>query len=168
MRGVLLIVLVMVVLSACSQIVPPADTTKIPSDNELSSCVVDEDCIPLPSQCHPTRCINKAYEDSFQKPDVCTEIYLLTAAYSPKDCACENQVCINLNAQKDEEPIPEGATKCTYRGEACTREYRPVCGWFGSSVQCIKEPCAVDASNPCEACANEDVLYWTEGACETS
>ena len=47
-------------------------------------------------------------------------------------------------------------------------EYRPVCGWFGENVQCVKAPCAYEASNPCDACANEDVVYWTEGECDAT
>lgn len=47
----------------------------------------------------------------------------------------------------------------------CTLEYRPVCGWFSQNIKCIKYPCAIDASNPCTACTNEDVNYWTEGEC---
>lgn len=48
---------------------------------------------------------------------------------------------------------------------ACTMEYRPVCGWFDESIQCIKYPCAATYSNPCMACSDEIVAYWTEGEC---
>src|SRR3989338_1561990 len=49
--------------------------------------------------------------------------------------------------------------------EFCTKEYRPVCGWFNESIKCIAYPCAITASNPCEACHNPQVEYWTEGEC---
>jgi len=59
-------------------------------------------------------------------------------------------------------------TYCTpaQRGaEVCTMEYRPVCGWFNESIQCIRYPCAATYSNPCMACADDKVAYWTEGEC---
>jgi len=49
--------------------------------------------------------------------------------------------------------------------QACTMEYRPVCGWFDESIQCVKYPCADTYSNPCIACSDEKVEYWTEGEC---
>ncbi|MFC1647957.1 hypothetical protein ACFL1B_00715 [Nanoarchaeota archaeon] len=49
--------------------------------------------------------------------------------------------------------------------EICTMEYRPVCGWNGPNIQCIKWPCAETYSNPCGACSNPDVEYYTEGEC---
>ncbi len=49
---------------------------------------------------------------------------------------------------------------------ACTMEYRPVCGWFDPErIQCVKYPCASTYGNPCGACADDKVLYWTNGEC---
>ena len=48
---------------------------------------------------------------------------------------------------------------------ACTLEEHPVCAWFNQSIKCFKYPCAINAANPCMACANENVEYWTEGNC---
>lgn len=50
--------------------------------------------------------------------------------------------------------------------EACTAIYQPVCGWFDpDEVQCIRYPCATTYSNACDACGNDDVLYYTVGEC---
>lgn len=50
--------------------------------------------------------------------------------------------------------------------QACIQLYKPVCGWNDpEKIQCIKYPCAQVYSNSCFACANENVLYWTEGEC---
>lgn len=167
MRVVLFVCVVgLVLLSACTSIETTPDTPIIPSDAQLSSCSSDADCIPIPSQCHPERCINSDYADSFEIPDACTEIFLAEAAYSAKDCGCENSVCVNKNKDVVESDLPPGANKCHTRSEICTMEYRPVCGWFTQGVNCVKAPCAITASNPCIACANEDVLYWTEGECD--
>ena len=138
----------------------------VPSDAQLSSCSLDTDCVPLPSQCHPTRCINKDFITAYETPQVCTEIFLVEAAYIPEDCICMNSICTNKNKIIDSVDLPAGATKCNFRGEVCTMKNQPVCGWFKESVQCIKAPCAIDASNPCEACANENVAYWIEGECD--
>jgi hypothetical protein len=58
------------------------------------------------------------------------------------------------------------ANDCTEpRTQACTKEYMPVCGWFGQDIQCIRYPCAADYGNKCMACADEKIAYWTEGEC---
>lgn len=63
----------------------------------MQDCVVDSECIPLPSQCHPTSCINKEFESNFERPEMCTLIFMYEAAYSPEDCACQENVCVNKN-----------------------------------------------------------------------
>ncbi|GEM_PF-6189611 len=50
--------------------------------------------------------------------------------------------------------------------DACILIYQPVCGYFNSSIQCIRAPCAGTYSNSCVACADEKVEYWTYGECE--
>ena len=67
---------------------------------DLGHCVVDADCIPLPSECHPTECINKNHEFMFEKPEMCTEIFMLLAAYNLEDCICVNNNCTNKNLEK--------------------------------------------------------------------
>ncbi len=50
--------------------------------------------------------------------------------------------------------------------EVCTAIYSPVCGWSDPErVQCIKYPCAQEYDNPCNACNDEKVLYYTSGNC---
>lgn len=64
--------------------------------------------------------------------------------------------------------IDEDVHFCTEEqrdAEACTREYDPVCGWYKEDVECKSTPCAETASNPCEACRNPDVEFWTKGEC---
>jgi len=51
------------------------------------------------------------------------------------------------------------------KAEACATIYTPVCGWFSQNIQCFRYPCAINAGNPCEACQNENVEFWTEGDC---
>ena len=51
------------------------------------------------------------------------------------------------------------------KAEICTALYSPVCGWFNSSIKCLKYPCAQTFSNSCSACSNEKVEYLTKGEC---
>ncbi|MCB9817864.1 hypothetical protein H6787_00040 [Candidatus Nomurabacteria bacterium] len=51
--------------------------------------------------------------------------------------------------------------------QACTREYRPVCGI--TQIQCVTTPCdpiEETYSNACEACAQGNVDSYVEGSCE--
>jgi hypothetical protein len=73
-------------------------TSPAPSQEELYSCNADGDCIPKPG-CHPSECINKAYENSFEQPEACTAMFSCSAAYSPEDCSCTNNTCINKNLE---------------------------------------------------------------------
>lgn len=65
---------------------------------------------------------------------------------------------------------PAGAVHCeTPRPQMCTREYRPVCGARDTGVRCVTEPCpSVEMKtygNACDACSDEQVVYYIEGAC---
>lgn len=71
--------------------------------SDVQSCQIDQDCIPLPSECHPTSCINKDFEDNFEKPEMCTMIFMYEAAYSPEDCVCQQNVCVNKNLGRSAE-----------------------------------------------------------------
>ncbi|VVB77981.1 Uncharacterised protein [uncultured archaeon] len=59
-------------------------------------------------------------------------------------------------------------TYCTpkqKKAEICPMYYSATCGWFNNSIKCLKYPCAQTFSNPCVACADEKVEYYTEGEC---
>jgi hypothetical protein len=49
--------------------------------------------------------------------------------------------------------------------KACPEMYGPVCGWFNQTIKCFKYPCAQVYDNPCFACSNPTVEYYTPGAC---
>ncbi len=69
---------------------------RCPYEEEFA-CETDNDCIPLPSDCHPMFCINNGYESNYKKPEVCTEIFMLEAAYNQEDCVCIENSCVNKN-----------------------------------------------------------------------
>ena len=75
-----------------------------------------------------------------------------------------------VNIFADEIDILESDITINYcddkRPEYCISEYSPVCGFFGQKIQCFKAPCATTYSNPCQACSDENVDYWTEGECK--
>lgn len=52
------------------------------------------------------------------------------------------------------------------KGDFCITLYDPVCGWSDpNKIKCITYPCASTYSNSCNACQDENVLYWTKGDC---
>jgi hypothetical protein len=74
-------------------------------------------------------CINKEFQDNYEKPEVCTTIYSLSAAYNPEDCICVEHKCINKNKERiggdrDEQGCL-GAAGYTYDQEvrACLRSW---------------------------------------------
>jgi hypothetical protein len=57
-------------------------------------------------------------------------------------------------------------TECpATRPQLCTDIYNPVCGYFGSNVQCIQAPCAATYPNQCSACTDKNIAYTVAGAC---
>ena len=72
---------------------------------------------------------------------------------------------------EDDKKTPDGERKKTFCIEeqrfvdACTEIYQPVCGWFNPEISCVTFPCASTYSNPCFACKEKIVSYWTDGNC---
>ena len=61
-------------------------------------------------------------------------------------------------AQKKPAP-PENAVVCKDpRHNMCTREYRPVCGYFANGS-------TKTFSNACTACSDQNVISYTQGPC---
>jgi len=85
---------------------------------------------------------------------------------SPCGCGCKK---IDNSTEGDKPEINDSSKNyCNPKsreGSACIALYKPVCGWFGQNIQCIKYPCASTYGNSCEACHNKDVEFWTEGEC---
>jgi len=69
--------------------------TRVSDVTETRQCESDDDCVPA-SCCHSQNCINK-----LQQPDCagvfCTEIFIVSSAYTPEDCLCQNNACVNKN-----------------------------------------------------------------------
>jgi hypothetical protein len=86
-----------------------------PSEQEFE-CEEDSDCIPLPSDCHPMLCINKAHESNYERPEICTEIFMYEAAYDPEDCGCIEGRCVNKNIGRTSEEEMTEEEICVQEG----------------------------------------------------
>ena len=60
---------------------------------------------------------------------------------------------------------PKNCTEKERNTEVCPEYYSATCGWFNQSIKCLKYPCAQTFSNPCFACADPKVEYYTVGDC---
>ena len=93
-------------------------------------------------------------------PDFCKDGKIIPG--EKNECGCNT-------APKCEPNTDEGVKfYCTpeqKKAQACTLEYAPVCGWFNQDIKCIKYPCASTYGNKCQACAAENVDFYTEGEC---
>ncbi len=77
---------------------------------------------------------------------------------------CEFAACPSETASE-----PVVCTDEMKQAEACTMEYAPVCGLV--EVQCITTPCPPipeTFSNGCMACAQGNVISYTEGQCSVN
>ena len=83
-----LMILFIVFIASCSQIPVGQEAPE-----EYLTCTTDADCVPRPG-CHPETCINSAYEDKFETPDLCTLMYMCGTA-SDESCLCQNNRCVN-------------------------------------------------------------------------
>lgn len=101
--------LIALMLAGCAQTATLPDTTpEVPGTPERQvSCSSDDDCVPDPSQCHPRTCVLKAEAEGVEKPEICTTLYDLQAAYNPEDCTCDSGVCTNKNLGRTSEPPAE-------------------------------------------------------------
>ncbi len=77
-----------------------SDTDNSRYEAQLYSCETDTDCVPKP-ECHPRECINQAYSSDFESPELCTAMFDCNAAYTPENCACVDQQCVNKNIDAD-------------------------------------------------------------------
>ncbi|MBI5224991.1 hypothetical protein HY989_03905 [Candidatus Micrarchaeota archaeon] len=116
----------------------------------------------------PKKIIGKSADECSRIRYMCVKNYI---PYSDENsCGCEFTF-------EEPEPVPSAIGKlkafdCSpeqRKAEFCTEEYAPVCGWNDpANIQCIKYPCAQTYGNSCNACKDENVAYYTQGACPTS
>ncbi len=101
---------------------------------------------------------------------------IITNDSAPVACTMDAKICPDGSAVGRTAPNCEFAacpisqevvcTDVMKQNQACTREYRPVCGLV--QVQCITTPCdpvPETFSNGCSACAAGNVVSYTEGQC---
>ncbi|MDA8611377.1 hypothetical protein N9L18_00740 [Candidatus Pacebacteria bacterium] len=99
-----------------------------------------------------------------------------TGGPGPVACTMEAKICPDGSAVGREGPDCEFAAcpapetvVCSDESKEnniCTKEYRPVCGLV--EVQCVTTPCnpvEETFSNGCSACAQGNVVSYTEGSC---
>jgi len=107
-----------------------------------------------------TNCTLSSQKIYLRKGDCVINFLCIRGEQAFKDsygCGCEPTTVT--------EPEKHYCTPDQRGAEICTMEYHPVCGWFNQSIQCFAYPCAQTYSNPCMACAEEQVAFWTEGEC---
>ena len=84
------------------------------------------------------------------------------------DGICDNETESNYNCPKDCQIIKnycKPSDRNDNSSSVCLTLYEPVCGWFNSSVECLKYPCTTTYSNSCVACSDNTITYWTAGEC---
>jgi hypothetical protein len=92
--GILIVIVIIIFLVSWSFLDSGGRTSPI---TEPPQCIASEDCIPLPSECHPHSCMNKEFAEDYVIPEFCTEMFDYGAAYEPEDCGCIESKCVNLN-----------------------------------------------------------------------
>lgn len=116
---------------------------------------------------HPQACdYNSPTKNYLKKEQFCVINFLCirdTKAFSDScGCGCEKISTTEINNTTNEKTF---CTTESRNAQFCTANYKPVCGWFTSSVKCIKYPCAKSFSNKCFACMDNSVNFTTNGEC---
>ena len=75
-------------------------------------------------------------------------------------CLC---LIILTAAQKFVQNRCQESDRNTYKNKFCIQVV--VCGWYKRNIKCIKYPFASTYGNPCLACADPKVAYYTYGVC---
>lgn len=116
------------------------------TNNPASKCVYDNES---------KKYVGKSQEECSRIKFVCEQ----NREYFEDECGCG---CSSKEANAEQ----NYCTPEQKKAEFCIEIYQPVCGWFDPEIiECIRYPCAQTFSNSCFACADEKVLYWTEGEC---
>ena len=110
-----------------------------------------------------SKCDGEGKQYIAEGEDCLTVQFLCAPGYEnfEDDCGCGCKIVSNYTNQTERNYCTEESRNTT----ACILLYQPVCGWFNSSIQCIRYPCASTYSNSCFACAEGMVEYWTNGEC---
>jgi hypothetical protein len=140
----------------CEQVACTAEAKLCPDGSAVGRVAPDCEFAPCPaSSCRyddPTK------DYKARSADECARIRFFcenSTEYFSDECGCGcTQKLHHTNC-----------TPASREGDMCTLEYAPVCGWFSQNVKCVRYPCAIEAGNPCEACHNANVEYYTEGHC---
>lgn len=82
-------------------------------------------------------------------------------------------ICVSGCRPMTAEPAADDATfdaACEEpRPEACTKEYRPVCGMRDTGIRCVTTPCDSTEwrtyGNACMACSDKEVYGYKAGQC---
>ncbi len=136
----------------------------------IYSPVCGDDRVTYPNSC---QACSGGRIDSYEAGECPNTTYIYR---DPAQCEVIRFMCIQGKEPFSDEfgcgckPASTGKLK-TYdcledqRGQLCTKENTPVCGWWNESIKCIRYPCAMTYGNKCMACADAKVAYWTEGDC---
>lgn len=227
-------IVVLLVLSAFILLVSCSSKDSLQTDtlsHTPAACQQDSDCVPSPSSCHPTTCVNSFAAAILPKVINCSIGFERNAVYQSTDCVCVQNNCVNkklLNGASaetvyvnlsssykvfdtpkdcvakslicDSGMIPyvnESGCGCkpsivsigdsvlfvtlnktignltehvcsstSKQKDLCIQVFSPVCGWFDKDVLgCTGSDCMRVFSNACEACKQQDVVFWTDGEC---
>jgi putative hemolysin len=141
----------------CGPIYCPEDCQQKESVNDFESCM--NAGYPI-MESYPRKC--RGPEETYtEELDIGTcendsdcklPMEFAMSSKCPYEVRCVDNVCEVYC------PWEGDKTYCTpeqRNAEICTMQYEPVCG----------QPSGETYSNPCTACLNSDVEYWTEGEC---
>lgn len=126
------------------------------SPNELMSTSTPSSNLEVPASGKPTACSMEA--------KLCPD----GSAVGRSGPNCEFAACPAIVLPPEASAEAVTCTAEIKQVDACIEIYAPVCGLV--EVQCIKAPCypvPETFSNGCHACAQKNVISYSEGACQS-
>ena len=149
----------------------PKDVIRCP---EIRSQACTKEYIPHCAWLDPRiNCVAKKYPCAKNAANACLACLVKdSVSFSKGECPPNHVMYEPKQEKKEIDDLKENfkffiCNEESKKAEMCPMYFLPMCGWFdeNSNAICDQKPCAVNASNECEACKITETIKYSKGHC---